>query len=662
MQSSRQFLTIRGHRLDVTGLSARNRRNLAVGIRGADTDLLEELDLLLERVTPELLAEMTDEDLATLRADLEARRVAAVESAPEKPDTGWTQAELDALKGIEATKGQIDGALAAIDTDTTRREEAAEALAGEAQALLDAIRGEGGDPEGGDGQEGAEGEEGAGEGEGAEGGEGTEEGGEGTAGEGTEGAATEGAESERIAAAARPPRRVEARGRATTPVPTRTPKMDERLVLRASANVPGATAGQILDTPAAVANAFQQVIRATAGFNPGVGHNIPVVRLGVDDAREIYGEDRTLDDYPKGNQRKIRAHSDLAVMRENVEAERAKGDRADKKLAASQGFCAPTPVNYDQTVIGSTARPVRDEMGHRYGADRGGVSTIPSPRLAEVHAAGPTTVWTAANDVALNSPATKHVAVTSCPDPVETTVDAIVTALKVGNFKKMNFQENIDAWIRLAAVDAARVAETKMLTKIGANSVQVAVAATGNELGTARNILGAIARKIAQERSFNRLDDSFPYRLGFPAWLRQNMYTDLMREVPGATAERLAYSQTELANFIEALGVNLTWFLDGETGQVYAQQTDGAMLGWASHVIGYLYPEGQWLSLDGGSLDFGIYRDHGLNSTNDFEMMSEFFENMHQNVIGESMRLDIDICPSGKTSLPVAIDPCVAGS
>lgn len=644
--ATRQYLTVGGIRLDVTGISARNRRRLILGVSGGAGDDLEALDVLLERVTAENLAELSDEDVATLRADLEGRKESTKAGIGDLPASAaeWSDADLETARGIQAAVARIDTALETVSGDETRRDEAATQRATDAQALLDAIRGEdGGDPEPTPDPEAEP--------------EATPE----VEPEATpeaepeaEPEPAEAAEPEKIAAAAaRPPRRVEARGSATTPTPRKPAAVNDNLVLRASANVPGVPAGMILDTPAKIGNAFERALRATAGY-VGPRVEVPVMQLGAFDAAEVYGEDRTLRDDYRANAAKIDRHSSLEAMRDN-----AKGS-SDPALRASQGFCAPIPNNYDQPVLGSTARPVRDEMTHRYGADRGGVRTLPAPRLAGV--TGATTVWTAANDVALNSPATKACATLTCPDPDETLIDAIVTCLKIGNFRKMSFQENIDAWVRLAAVHAVRTAETKMLTKIGAESIQVTVAATGNELGTTRNVLATIDRITAQARSFNRMDPEYPFRLGFPSWLQDNMITDLSREVPGATAERLATSDAEINGFLRAKGVNVTWFLDGETGQVYSAQADGALQGWKSHVIGYLYPEGQWLGLDGGSLDFGIVRDSILNSTNDFQMMSEFFENAHQVFVADSFRLDIDICPNGKTSLPVAIDPCTAGS
>ena len=41
-----------------------------------------------------------------------------------------------------------------------------------------------------------------------------------------------------------------------------------------------------------------------------------------------------------------------------------------------------------------------------------------------------------------------------------------------------------------------------------------------------------------------------------------------------------------------------------------------------------IFPEGEFLHLDAGTLDLGIVRDSTLNSTNDFQIFGENFENV----------------------------------
>lgn len=615
----------------------------------------EELDVVLERINAEALAEMSPEDLGTLRADLESRKANVELAIGDLPPTAeWTDETIATAVGIKDAIARIDGALATVAADETRRAEEATAREAQAQALLAELTGTAAGPE--DDEPDAEGGEGDGKPEDDE----SDIPGESVP-DNTENVETdipaieaevEVEEPVKVAASAKPvARRVEARGNPTAPR-TAPAKRDERMVLRASANAAAFGPGTILDSPDKIARVFQEAIRASANYE-GPAQDIILGSYGAWDAAEIYGEERTLRDNARDNQRKL----EKLMASVGLDYEGHVVDQ--QKLAASGGPCAPAQVRYDQPVIGTNARPVRDGLV-LVGADRMGIRTIPPPQMTDV--TGGSTTWTKANDTTPSSPTTKNCLTMTCADEDETWVDAIVQCLKVGNYRQRNFPEQIQAWLAKAAQYAARVAETKMLTSIGTGSTQVTVAATGNELGTARNILTTLDRATSRMRSRYRLDPNYPFTFMAPFWLKDNMITDLTREVPGATAERLATSEAEINRFLAAKMVNVTWFLDGESGQVYGAQSDGALLGWASHVISYLFPTGQWLALDGGSLDFGITRDATLNATNDFVIMSEFFENVHQVYLADSLRLDIDICPNGKTSLPVAIDPCTAGS
>ena len=61
-----------------------------------------------------------------------------------------------------------------------------------------------------------------------------------------------------------------------------------------------------------------------------------------------------------------------------------------------------------------------------------------------------------------------------------------------------------------------------------------------------------------------------------------------------------------------------------------------------------LFPEGTFLHLDGGTLELGIVRDSTLNSTNDYQVFGETFENVARIGPTQAARwLSLDICPVG---------------
>lgn len=71
-------------------------------------------------------------------------------------------------------------------------------------------------------------------------------------------------------------------------------------------------------------------------------------------------------------------------------------------------------------------------------------------------------------------------------------------------------------------------------------------------------------------------------------------------------------------------------------------------------VFSYMYAEGTWLHLDGGTLDLGLVRDSALNKTNQFQIFSESFENVAK-VGPESLEIVMNLVPDGTRGASKAI-------
>jgi hypothetical protein len=611
-------------------LSARNRRILALGVRGGDGDDPTDRQVLLDRAGS--VTDLSDDDVAALRADIEDAITSLFADPTSATDDDVAMGELLAEartavlaeqdKRTEAQaerEAKIEGLLAQVrPVEDDEGEPVAEADAGPEDDETDDAADPAADDAPGDAEE--------------------DQGGDGAPD------ATVEVEEEKIAAAAvRPARvtRVEARGaRRTRPVT----KPSGELTLRASANALNVQAGQILRTNDDLLMVLDQAIRASQNYQ-GPRQYVPLFSAGSWNAEEIYGPERTLGMDPIANADKIAAVCSPQALR------------------ASGGRCSPLEPQYEVDFYGTDARPVTNEMLVRFGANRGGIRAFPPVTLADVDGTGATdsaiSEWTEDNDQNPSSPTTKPYLTLTCPQERTAEVNAYPQFLKVGNFRQQFWPEQVRAWVNMAAVWVARYMERKWLTAIGAGST--ALTDANQTLGTARDVLATLDLLLAGMRSRSRLPRSQPIRVGLPDWLRDNIRVDLMREQPGSTAERMATSEAEIASFFAVRNANITWFIDGESGQEFGAQGAGAVHGWPSTVVGYVYPEGSWLHLDGGQIDFGIMRDSTLSLTNDFMIGSETFEGIFYNGL-ESFRLEIDICPSGKTSLPVSIDPCPAGS
>lgn len=449
--------------------------------------------------------------------------------------------------------------------------------------------------------------------------------------------------TEAIAAAATRPLRV-TRVAARRPESSRprTPATTPSSLV-ASANIGGhVQAGSVIETPEDLSAAF------IAAFGAAEGSQSPVPKISVarsghpTSALSLYGEERYLDDNPRANTRKIEAVT------------------SPQAIVAAGGRCVQSPVSYDLPIIqGTEARPVRDDMLVKFGADRGGVVTYPPPVLTDLTSA--ISDWSADNDEDPGSdgPATKPCLTMTCPEPDEDVVGAIVKCIRIGNFRSRFFGEQVQAWLDLAAVWQARHAERRLLTAIANTSTHVSA---GQQLGTARDVLTALDRLVPQFESRHRTGDGVRLHWAAPFWLRDQMRVDIARQMPvGTVDETLAYADSQIDALFAVRGLNVTWFIDGETGQEFGAQGTGPINGWPSTVVSYLYPEGVHQFLDGGMFDFGIMRDTATTATNDFQVFAETLEGHHFHGV-ESFRISHDVCPDGSASALVDITPCATGS
>ena len=117
------------------------------------------------------------------------------------------------------------------------------------------------------------------------------------------------------------------------------------------------------------------------------------------------------------------------------------------------------------------------------------------------------------------------------------------------------------------------------------------------------------------------------------------MRADLVKQAPGDGMDlTFNLSDATINGFFAARNINVSWFIDGEAGQIIGAQAAGAPTTFPADLVWYLFSEGTFLFLDGGTLDLGVVRDSQLNSTNDYQMFLETFEGVAKIGI-ESLRV-----------------------
>jgi hypothetical protein len=190
----------------------------------------------------------------------------------------------------------------------------------------------------------------------------------------------------------------------------------------------------------------------------------------------------------------------------------------------------------------------------------------------------------------------------------------------------------------LALIQHAREAEQYIVSKL--SSASTAVTST-SLIGFARDFLVQVGRASAAYRSRHRLDPAMQLKVIAPSWLKDAMRADLVLSMPGDNTMNVADS--EIDGYLAARGVSITFSPDMT---VFGTQSGGAMTEFPDSFDWYLYAEGTFLFLDGGTLDLGIIRDSTLVGTNDYKMFVETFEGIAKVGI-ESIKVTSTISVNG---------------
>ena len=382
------------------------------------------------------------------------------------------------------------------------------------------------------------------------------------------------------------------------------------VAITAGADIPGYTAGSTLNNMTEVAEAMAKRLHGLRRVNGGDGEQHIVASLTTS-----FPEERTLTQDAEENWSKIQAVT------------------SPEALVASGGHSAPYQVRYEIFGMGTTQRPVRDALP-TFQADRGGIRFITPPVLSDyANAVG---VWTNVVDTDPGTDTKASLTVTAATENTVAT-DAVTLQLQFGNLMTRAYPELIARHNELGLIQHAREAEQNVLTKIG--DASTAVTST-SLIGFGRDYLVQLGRAASAYRSRHRLPADFPLRVIAPAWVKDAMAADLTISAPGDSTLN-AYG--EIDAYLAARNVNITYTLDGN---VAGSQGSGAMNEFSDTFIWYIFAEGTFLFLDGGTLDLGIIRDSTLVGTNDYKMFVETFEGVAKVGI-ESLKVTSTISING---------------
>ena len=386
------------------------------------------------------------------------------------------------------------------------------------------------------------------------------------------------------------------------------------VAITAGADIPGYTAGSDIQAMNEVSRAMEKRLHSLRRVNGGDGEQHIVASFTTQ-----YPEERFLGTDAESNSEKIEA-----VVGQDA-------------LVASGGHAAPVEVQYDIYGIGSTTvRPVRDALP-RFQADRGGIRFVTPPSFAAGTYANAVGVWTAATDEAPYSNTKTSYTVTAAAENTVST-DAVTLQLQFGNLMTRAYPELIARHNELALVQHAREAEQNLLTNIG--SASTAVTST-SLIGFGRDFLVQLRRAATAYRSRHRLSPDTVLKAIIPSWVYDAMAADLTLSMPGDGT--LSVSQAEINGYLSTINVDLVGSPDATP---FGAQGAAAMVEFPDSFVWYLFAEGTFLFLDGGTLDLGIIRDSTLVGTNDYKMFVETFENVAKVGI-ESLKITSTISVNG---------------
>ena len=383
------------------------------------------------------------------------------------------------------------------------------------------------------------------------------------------------------------------------------------VAITAGADIPGYTAGSPVKDMKEVAELMAKRLHGLRRVNGGDGEQHIVASIATQ-----YPEERILSQDPEENWAKVQAVT------------------GPEALVAAGGHQAPFTVKYDIFGIGSAARPLRDALP-RFQADRGGIRFITPPVLSSYgNAVG---IWTAANDSA-ETPGTKDSLTVTAASETTVATDAVTLQMQFGNLMTRAYPELLARHNELGLIQHAREAEGQILSRL--TTLSTAVTST-SLIGLGRDYLVQLGRAAAAYRARHRLESDAPLRVIAPAWVKDAMVADLTIAAPG---DNTLNAGAEIDGYIASRGINMTWHLDDSN--FYGAQGAAAMNEFYDTFVWYIFAEGTFLFLDGGTLDLGVIRDSTLVGTNDYKMFVETFEGVAK-VGVESIKVTSTISVNG---------------
>jgi hypothetical protein len=291
-------------------------------------------------------------------------------------------------------------------------------------------------------------------------------------------------------------------------------------------------------------------------------------------------------------------------------------------MTAAGGCCSiPEPI-YDQPMLGTLARPIRDAFDV-IGASRGAVQAYPPICLPDEGA----DVWTCAQDEAVtDDPETwKSCVALECDDEEPTLVEPIYKCLTVGTFQERFAPEQWEAFIFQADKLAARRAEARLFNWLAQSATSV-YGDTGIATGsTYANFIKTGIRLATAIRQDQRLGDARMVWVGPEMVYSAILEDSVTRRLNDA--DEIEILKAHVDGVLAGFGV--TYVGSEDIADMGAFSYDGDFPAYPDDLPTVMIPAGAAKVLDGGDKNLGVdVVDFDLARQNRVGAFSEFWEGL----------------------------------